>query len=194
MSEWDCGGVDPLPGVPRVRIVDPDGRELFEGYYIRHENRQPAVFGGTDRLRPEDVDHCVAVDGFADWNMPRSLVIKKVTPPHRIEVVGPVPGYVCELVGDGMPEGEPLPPIVDREALLALADEMDHWALTCDHYDRQVSPLDVTKYARRIRESCGEAANGVPTGRRVSGRVEGSGPQAGGPSGPRCAGARAEKN
>ena len=44
----------------------------------------------------------------------------------------------------------------DRVALLMLADEMEKWALTCDHYDRQVSPLDVTKYARRIREACGE--------------------------------------
>lgn len=43
----------------------------------------------------------------------------------------------------------------DREALLALAEEMDRWALTCDHYDRQVSPLDVARYARRIREACG---------------------------------------
>lgn len=43
----------------------------------------------------------------------------------------------------------------DRDALLALADEMDKWALTCDHYDRQVSPLDVTKYARHIRKACG---------------------------------------
>lgn len=47
---------------------------------------------------------------------------------------------------------------VDRDALLALADEMDKWALTCDHYDRRVSPLDVTRYARRIRESCGVVA------------------------------------
>ena len=44
---------------------------------------------------------------------------------------------------------------IDRDALLALADKMDKWALTCDHYDRQVSPLDVTKYARRIREALG---------------------------------------
>ena len=44
---------------------------------------------------------------------------------------------------------------VDREALLALAEEMDKWAIICDHYDRQVSPLDVTKYARRIREALG---------------------------------------
>ena len=108
MSEWNCGCIRPLPGVPRVRIVDEEGRALFEGYYIRHENRQPAVFGGTDYLHPEDVDHCVAVDDFADWNMPRSMVIKKVTPPHRIEVIGPVPGEACELEGDGTPEGEPL--------------------------------------------------------------------------------------
>lgn len=47
-------------------------------------------------------------------------------------------------------------PMPDVDALLALADEMDKWALTCDHYDRQVSPLEVTKYARRIREACGE--------------------------------------
>lgn len=48
-------------------------------------------------------------------------------------------------------------PSCDRKALLTLADEMDKWALTCDHYDRRVSPLDVTRYARRIREACGEA-------------------------------------
>lgn len=43
----------------------------------------------------------------------------------------------------------------DRDALLALAGEMDKWALTCDHYDRQVSPLDVTRYAHCIRKACG---------------------------------------
>lgn len=82
---WTCGGTDPLPGVPRVRVIDEYGREVFEGYYIFHENRQLAALG-PDWLRPEDVDHCVAVDDFADWNMPRSLTIKKITPPHRIEL------------------------------------------------------------------------------------------------------------
>ena len=43
----------------------------------------------------------------------------------------------------------------DRDALLALADELEKWSLMCDHCDRQVSPLDVTKYARRIREAVG---------------------------------------
>lgn len=155
MSEWDCGGVEPLPGVPRVRIVDEEGRELFEGYYIRHENRQPAVFGGTDRLHPEDVDHCVAVDEFADWNMPRRLVIKKVTPPHRIEVVGPVPGETCEPTGDGTPESEPLPPVVDREALLTLTDEMGLFARTVPYPS---AGKRVATFARRIRECCGVAS------------------------------------
>lgn len=157
MSEWSCGGVEPLPGVPRVRIVDEEGHALFEGYYIRHENRQTCVL--HDRLRPDDVDHLVAVDGFADWNMPRDLVIKRVTPPHRIEVVGPVPGETCELAGDGMPDGEPLPPVVDREALLALANEMERYAPHESGSARKTVALvrsEMAGYARRIRDALGE--------------------------------------
>lgn len=44
---------------------------------------------------------------------------------------------------------------IDRDALLALADEMEAWALTCDHYDRRVAPIEVSRYARRIREALG---------------------------------------
>lgn len=75
-----------VAGVPMVRVLDGDGREVARGWYVRHENRQPALLG--DRLRPEDVDHLVAFDGSADWGMPRELKIKRVTPPHRIEVLG----------------------------------------------------------------------------------------------------------
>lgn len=147
MSEWNCGCIRPLPGVPRVRIVDEEGRALFEGYYIRHENRQPAVFGGTDYLHPEDVDHCVAVDGFADWNMPRSLVIKKVTPPHRIEVIGTVPGEsgpVCDTSATHLrrvTDASATVGVSQRDALLALADECDS--------------VHMHKVARRIREALG---------------------------------------
>lgn len=92
MSEWkeylDYWGLDSdyAPNVPRVKVVDKDGKELFNGWYIGHINRQVCAFG--DELREEDVDHLVAVDGFADWGMSRSLVIKKITPPERIEAVG----------------------------------------------------------------------------------------------------------
>lgn len=155
MSEWSCGGVEPLPGVPRVRIVDEEGHELFKGYYIRHENRQPAAFGGTDYLHLEDVDHCVAVDEFADWNMPRRLIIKKVTPPHRIEIIGPVPGEACELAGDGTPEGEPLPPIVDREALLALADRFEVIGSIDAANEISMATKSFLWLAHHIRECCG---------------------------------------
>lgn len=87
MSEWNCGSLEPIPGVPRVRILDETGRKLFEGYYIYRVNRQLCPFG--DRLSQEDVDHMVAVVHEADWNLERRMTIKKVTPPHRIELIEP---------------------------------------------------------------------------------------------------------
>lgn len=44
---------------------------------------------------------------------------------------------------------------VDRDALLALADDMEGLALTCDHYDRRVAPIEVARYAARIRKALG---------------------------------------
>lgn len=44
---------------------------------------------------------------------------------------------------------------IDVDALLRLSDEMGHWARACDFYGRQVSPMDVLGYARRIREALG---------------------------------------
>lgn len=92
MSKWDCSSLEPLPGVPRVRILDEDGRELFEGYYIYRVNRQLCPF--DDRLHQQDVDHMVAVVNEADWNFERTMTIKKVTPPHMIEVIEPGEGPV----------------------------------------------------------------------------------------------------
>lgn len=74
-----------VEGVPMVRVLDEQNREVLRGWYIRHETRQPYCFG--DELREEEVQHIVAVDEFADWGMPRQLKLKVVTPPHRIEMV-----------------------------------------------------------------------------------------------------------
>lgn len=74
-----------------------------------------------------------------------------------------IPGEVCEIAGDGMPEGEPLPPIVDRAALLKLADEMDGYAPHEDGRARKTVALvrsEVEGYARRIREACGVTKDG----------------------------------
>lgn len=53
-------GIEPVEGAPMVRVVNEHGKELFRGWYIRHETRQPAPFG--DEPRDEDVQHIVAVD------------------------------------------------------------------------------------------------------------------------------------
>lgn len=44
---------------------------------------------------------------------------------------------------------------VDRGALLSITNEMEQWARTCDLCGRRVSPMDVLRYARRIREALG---------------------------------------
>lgn len=69
-----------------VRVLDENGEEVLRGWCMRHERRQPCAF--DDELRPEDVEHLVVRDGPADWNMPRPLIPARITPPHRIEVIG----------------------------------------------------------------------------------------------------------
>ena len=45
---------------------------------------------------------------------------------------------------------------IDRDALLALADEMDRSAHESEAYFAGVYPVDILEYAHRIREACGE--------------------------------------
>ena len=104
----------------------------------------------------------------------------------------------CE---EGRYEGVRTARPMDRGALMALAEEMetkepDFGSSSSNPnppYVRTVYAALLPIYAHRIREACGEAANGVPTGRRVSGCGEAAGPQAGGSSGRPCAVARAAK-
>lgn len=42
---------------------------------------------------------------------------------------------------------------VDVDALLRLSSEMELWAGVCDSDGRLVSPTDVIRYARRVREA-----------------------------------------
>ena len=122
-------GIDPMPGVPEVRVLDEDGREVMRGYYCCHINRQVAPLG-VDSLRPEDIDHCVVYDGPADWNMTKPVNVAKITPPHRIEVVGGI----------------------DFDALLELADEMEQKA----DENRLTGMMSIGRarsWADRIREA-----------------------------------------
>ena len=70
-----------------------------------------------------------------------------------IDPGGNVPGEVCEIEGFG--QGEPLPPIVDRDALLAVADELSE--VRCDKRgELSITYGDLQGLARIIREALGE--------------------------------------
>ena len=75
----------PLPGIPKVKVVDENGKTLMTGYYVYHEARQPAPIG--DSLTDDEIQHLVICDDSADWNMPKSLRVLRITPPERIEVL-----------------------------------------------------------------------------------------------------------
>lgn len=84
-----------------------------------------------------------------------------------IDPVDVIPGETCEIEGDGTPDGEPLPPIVDREALLAVAKELERVPdpLCCEcpllegYDDTQPVTHWLRRFALRIREACGEQAS-----------------------------------
>lgn len=85
MNEESNLTLDPV-NVPMVRVLDENGKEVLQGYYIYHIKRQLYPFGDT--LEEEDVQHIVAVEGPADWGLPKKLELKLITPPHRIEIIG----------------------------------------------------------------------------------------------------------
>lgn len=76
--------VDPLEGIPRVRVIDENGEHVLTGYYIYHEKIRTCFAG---ELTSNEVRHLVAYESFADWGMPVELRICEVTPPHYIEVI-----------------------------------------------------------------------------------------------------------
>lgn len=86
IKDTDLPQTSPIPGIPRIKVYSKDGKLLAEGYYAFHINRQPCIMG--DELKPDDCDHCLITDGFADWNMPKKLEVKKIVPEGGwIEVV-----------------------------------------------------------------------------------------------------------
>ena len=71
--------------IPRVKVVDENGVEVFRGYHALHFNRTPCIFDDEHKL--EDVEHLVVGYRDGDWNLPTNLIIKKVTPPHTIQLL-----------------------------------------------------------------------------------------------------------
>ena len=62
---------------------------------------------------------------------------------------GDVSGEVCEIEGIGV--GEPLPPVVDRDALLALADDLTRMSTA----NGVILEGEAKTIARKIREAVG---------------------------------------
>lgn len=77
-----------------------------------------------------------------------------------VETGDVVTGEACEL--EGACEGRPLPPMVDRDALLALAADVERLAGEQEasfFHVVQVHESTLSTIAARIREACGEAAS-----------------------------------
>lgn len=60
-----------------------------------------------------------------------------------------IAGEVCELEGIG--KGEPCAPLVDRDALLRIAEDVRGYCI-----QRQIAPWVAGRIYDRIREACGE--------------------------------------
>lgn len=79
----------PLVGIPKVRVLDKNGKELLRGWYVFHKARQlnPLYEHEPDRLSIDEAQHLVIYSASADWNVPRELKIVKITPPETIEII-----------------------------------------------------------------------------------------------------------
>lgn len=79
-----------LDDIPQVALLDPNGREIYRGYYFRYpEYAGPGIYDGAPPKIPN-------VEGIAcydqgDWNLPNTPRFMKVTPPHRIVPLSSLP-------------------------------------------------------------------------------------------------------
>lgn len=75
-------------GVPRVRLVDGSGKELYRGYYFAYPEYQgyPIVADGE---KPEEIPLVEGIVTYdpGDWGLSNTPRVLKVTPPHRIELI-----------------------------------------------------------------------------------------------------------
>ena len=111
------GGLEPLDIVPKVKVLDEEGRTVLRGWYAHHVKKCVCFSEDVD---PDDYGHCVVYTQFADWNMEQPMKVCRVTPPHRI-----VPEWY---------EEHPSPENV-AEALRDLRDHLSHaWYMAemCD--------------------------------------------------------------
>ena len=74
--------------IPKVRILDPKGRVVREGYYFEYPAYMgPGICDGDPK--PIPTKRCVMTYDQGDWSMPNTPRFLEVTPPHTIEVIDP---------------------------------------------------------------------------------------------------------
>lgn len=99
---------NPLP-IPKVRVVDEAGRICCEGYYIAYPERMgyPLIERGE---KPDEIPlvELVAVVEYGDWGLNNQLRLMRVTPPHRIEIIGSAVAAKPPRPGDDEPTAEEL--------------------------------------------------------------------------------------
>lgn len=126
IMDTDLPATSPLPQVPRVRYTDAGGR-VHEGWYAFHKARQTCLLG-HDRLRPEDCQHLIVSDGFADWNMPRDVRVQAIVPDGgEVELLGGGAAG-CALAAENLLELlAGMPDSLHRELAVKAAEECLGW-------------------------------------------------------------------
>lgn len=75
-----------LAGVPRVRLVDANGKELERGYYWAIPATSYCFREDYERRGYEVIEGIVTYT-TTDWGLPNEPRFLKVTPPHRLELI-----------------------------------------------------------------------------------------------------------
>ena len=76
-----------LAGVPMVRVLDEDGRDVFGPcWYWRFPKAQGGAWFEGKTGEKEYVEGVVRMEP-GNWGMSNRFVLTQVTPPHRIEVI-----------------------------------------------------------------------------------------------------------
>lgn len=77
-----------LKGIPRVRLVDGDGKELYRGYYFAYPEYQgyPVIANGE---KPKEIPLVEGIVTYfpGDWGLSNTPRFFKVTPPYRLELI-----------------------------------------------------------------------------------------------------------
>lgn len=87
MKDFDLTDRKPLSGVPMVRVCDPEtGKEICRGWYCAYPETTYVFREDYERNPPKLIEGVVCWS-MTDWGLPNRMGFRKVTPPHKIELI-----------------------------------------------------------------------------------------------------------